>query len=106
MSSLLSTVSIAALAFAVEVHTAADILGVAADNFHRTDSLAFGSLDNLVHGHDVAHGKGTPTYSAAVNGETYKSSGAGYQFSVDAEGIARVCRLSWHNGVVPGPTLA
>ena len=41
---------------------------------------------------------GTPTYSAAVNGETYKSSGAGYQFSVDAEGIARVCRLSWHNG--------
>ncbi|MDE6464168.1 MAG: phosphodiester glycosidase family protein [Muribaculaceae bacterium] len=41
---------------------------------------------------------GTPTYSAAVGGEVYKSSGSGYQFSVDAEGIARVCRLSWHNG--------
>lgn len=43
---------------------------------------------------------GTPTYSAAVDGETYKSSGSGYQFSIDAENIARICRLSWHNGTV------
>lgn len=43
---------------------------------------------------------GTPTYSAAVQGEVYRSSGSGYQFSIDAENIARVCRLSWHNGFV------
>ncbi len=41
---------------------------------------------------------GTPTYSAAVDGEVYRSSSSGYQFSVDAEGIARVCRLSWGDG--------
>ncbi len=41
---------------------------------------------------------GTPTYSAAVGGEVYKSSASGYQFSVDDEGLARICRLSWHDG--------
>lgn len=43
---------------------------------------------------------GTPTYSTAVKGEVYKSSGSGYQFSIDAENVARICRLSWHNGTV------
>lgn len=43
---------------------------------------------------------GTPTYSAAVDGETYKSSNSGYQFNIDADNIARICRLSWHNGTV------
>lgn len=41
---------------------------------------------------------GTPTYGAIVDGEVYKSSGAGYQFTVDAAGIPRVCRISFHNG--------
>lgn len=43
---------------------------------------------------------GTPIYSAAVDGEVYKSSGSGYQFFVDAEGLAEICRLSWANGTV------
>lgn len=42
---------------------------------------------------------GTPTYAAIVDGEVYKSSASGYQFSVDAQGVARVCRLSF-NGTV------
>lgn len=43
---------------------------------------------------------GTPIYSAAVDGEIYKSSGSGYQFFVDAEGVAEICRLSWNQGTV------
>lgn len=43
---------------------------------------------------------GTPTYSTAVKGEIYRSSASGYQFSVDNSNIARICRLSWHNGTV------
>ncbi len=41
---------------------------------------------------------GTPTYGAIVDGEVYKSSDAGYQFTVDADGIPRVCRISFHDG--------
>lgn len=43
---------------------------------------------------------GTPTYSAAVDGEVYRSSNGGYQFSVDADETVRICRLSWSNGTV------
>lgn len=41
---------------------------------------------------------GTPTYSCAVDREVYKSSSDGYQFSVDVNGVARVCRLNFDNG--------
>lgn len=43
---------------------------------------------------------GTPTYSAACDGETYKSSGSGYQFFVQADGSAEICRLSWSTGTI------
>ena len=42
---------------------------------------------------------GTPTNAAIVDGEVYKSSNSSYQFTVDAEGIARICRLNFYNGM-------
>lgn len=47
---------------------------------------------------DGASVVGTPTYSAIVDGEVYKSSASGYQFSVDAQSVARVCRLDFSKG--------
>ncbi len=41
---------------------------------------------------------GTPTTSCIVDGEIYKTSNSNYQFSIDAEGIARVCRLNYYTG--------
>lgn len=41
---------------------------------------------------------GTPTTSCIVDGEIYKSSNSNYQFSIDAEGIARVCRFDYYTG--------
>ncbi|MDY2916897.1 MAG: hypothetical protein SOT19_04040, partial [Muribaculaceae bacterium] len=41
---------------------------------------------------------GTPTYATVVDREIFKTSNSGYQFSVDTEGIARVCRLNFYQG--------
>lgn len=41
---------------------------------------------------------GTPVCATAVDGEVYKSSEDVFQFSVDEDGILRICRLSWSNG--------
>lgn len=41
---------------------------------------------------------GTPTYATVVDREIFKTSNSGYQFSVDTEGIARVCRLNFYTG--------
>ena len=41
---------------------------------------------------------GTPTTSCIVDGEIYKTSNSNYQFSIDAEGIARVCRFDYYTG--------
>ena len=41
---------------------------------------------------------GTPTAATVVDREIYKTSNSNYQFSVDTEGIARVCRLNFYQG--------
>lgn len=41
---------------------------------------------------------GTPTTSCIVDGEIYKSSTSNYQFSVDRDGVARVCRFNYYTG--------
>lgn len=41
---------------------------------------------------------GSPTYSCIVEGEIYKSSNAGYQFTVDTDGIPYVSRLNFYTG--------
>lgn len=41
---------------------------------------------------------GTPTTSCIVDGEIYKTSNSNYQFSIDAEGIARICRFDYYTG--------
>lgn len=41
---------------------------------------------------------GTPTTSTIVDGEIYKTSNSNYQFSIDRENIARVCRLNYYTG--------
>lgn len=41
---------------------------------------------------------GTPTTSCIVDGEIYKTSNSNYQFSVDREGVARVCRFNYYTG--------
>lgn len=41
---------------------------------------------------------GTPTTSCTVDGEIFKTSNSQYQFSVDWEGVARICRLSYYSG--------
>lgn len=41
---------------------------------------------------------GTPTTSTIVDREIYKTSNSNYQFSVDTEGVARVCRLNYYTG--------
>lgn len=41
---------------------------------------------------------GTPTTTCIVDGEIYKTSNSNYQFIIDAEGIARVCRLNYYTG--------
>lgn len=41
---------------------------------------------------------GTPTAATICNGEIYKTSNSNYQFSIDYEGIARICRLNFYTG--------
>lgn len=41
---------------------------------------------------------GTPTTSCTVEREIYKTSNSNYQFSVDVDGVARVCRLNYYTG--------
>lgn len=41
---------------------------------------------------------GTPTAATICGGEIYKTSNSNYQFSVDTEGVARVCRLNFYTG--------
>jgi len=41
---------------------------------------------------------GTPTTSTIVDGEIYKTSNSNYQFSIDRENVARVCRLNYYTG--------
>ncbi len=41
---------------------------------------------------------GTPVNAFAVDGEIFRTSYGSYQFSVDMEGIARICRLSFLTG--------
>lgn len=41
---------------------------------------------------------GTPTTSCIVDGEIYKTSNSNYQFSVDRDGVARVCRFNYYTG--------
>lgn len=42
---------------------------------------------------------GTPTYCCIVDGEIFKSSNGNYQFSVDHEGVARINRLNFYQGM-------
>lgn len=41
---------------------------------------------------------GTPTCTAIVDGEIYKTSNSAYQFSIDVDGIARICRFNYYTG--------
>lgn len=41
---------------------------------------------------------GTPTTSCIVDGEIYKTSNSNYQFSIDADDVARVCRFDYYTG--------
>lgn len=41
---------------------------------------------------------GTPTASTIVDREIYKTSNSNYQFSVDTDGVPRVCRLNYYTG--------
>lgn len=41
---------------------------------------------------------GSPTTSCTVDGEIYKTSNSQYQFSVDVDGVARICRLNYYTG--------
>lgn len=41
---------------------------------------------------------GSPATSCTVDGEIYKTSNSQYQFSVDTEGVARICRLNYYTG--------
>lgn len=41
---------------------------------------------------------GSPTTSCTVDREIYKTSNSNYQFSVDLDGVARVCRLNYYTG--------
>lgn len=43
---------------------------------------------------------GTPVCAFAVDREIFRTSESSYQFSVDIEGVARICRLSFQNGTV------
>ena len=42
---------------------------------------------------------GTPIAATIVDNEVYKSGNSNYQFSVDAEGVARICRLNFYGGM-------
>lgn len=41
---------------------------------------------------------GSPSTSCTVDGEIYKTSNSQYQFSVDVDGVARICRLNYYTG--------
>lgn len=41
---------------------------------------------------------GSPTTSCTVDREIYKTSNSQYQFSVDLDGVARICRLNYYTG--------